>query len=410
MRRITTLPLVLAALSLLLGGCVQESVRSVNSTEVIRSVEAIPENQLLDVGVEVFDPGIPADEGSWEKLRIFPTVRKAEARFIPLILQDTLENTGQWGSVWVVPSDTNAVDVHVSGKILYSDGETLELYVHAVDSTGREWLDKTYEGVASKYAYVEELELDSDPFQNIYNQIANDLVRARETLDAKQLTAIRTVSELRFATEFSPEAFDRHLKVNERTGEYSINSLPAREEPMMVRMSKIREREYMFFDTLDEYYDNFERQMGEPYMDWRAYSYDETIALREVKDSARRRMLLGALAVVGGLYVGSQGGSYTESVIANTAVIGGGTLAWSGFKRYGESKIHVDALRELGTSLEAEVRPVVVDIEGQTVELSGSVEAQYAEWRRLLRDIYQLETGIEVASDSAAPDGGTEVN
>ncbi|MGW8368992.1 MAG: hypothetical protein ACWGPN_09975, partial [Gammaproteobacteria bacterium] len=192
-------------------------------------------------------------------------------------------------------------------------------------------------------------------------------------------------------------------------GKYSINSLPARNEPMMVRLSKIREREYMFFDTLDEYYANFERSMDEPYMDWRAYSYDETIALREVRDSARRRMLLGALAVVGGLYVGSQSGSYTESVIANTAVIGGGTLAWSGFKRYGESKIHVDALRELGTSLEAEVRPVVVDIEGQTVELSGSVEAQYAEWRRLLRDIYVLETGIEVASDGATPSDGTEV-
>jgi hypothetical protein len=309
----------------------------------------------------------------------------------------------------VLPADSNAVDVHVAGEIIESDGEVLKLKVEAVDSSGRKWLDKTYESVASKYAYVEELELDSDPFQNLYNEIANDLVIARSSLNAEDLKNIRTISELRFATEFSPDAFDRHLKLNEKTGKYSINSLPARNEPMMVRLSKIREREYMFFDTLDEYYANFERSMDEPYMDWRAYSYDETIALREVRDSARRRMLLGALAVVGGLYVGSQSGSYTESVIANTAVIGGGTLAWSGFKRYGESKIHVDALRELGTSLEAEVRPVVVDIEGQTVELSGSVEAQYAEWRRLLRDIYVLETGIEVASDGATPSDGTEV-
>jgi hypothetical protein len=409
MRRTTTLPLILTALSVLLGGCVQESVRSVNSTEALTAIETIPEDQLLDVGIEIFDPGIPEDEATWEKLRIFPTVRKAEARFIPLVLQDTLERTGQWGAVWVLPADSNAVDVHVAGEIIESDGEVLKLKVEAVDSSGRKWLDKTYESVASKYAYVEELELDSDPFQNLYNEIANDLVIARSSLNAEDLKNIRTISELRFATEFSPDAFDRHLKLNEKTGKYSINSLPARNEPMMVRLSKIREREYMFFDTLDEYYANFERSMDEPYMDWRAYSYDETIALREVRDSARRRMLLGALAVVGGLYVGSQSGSYTESVIANTAVIGGGTLAWSGFKRYGESKIHVDALRELGTSLEAEVRPVVVDIEGQTVELSGSVEAQYAEWRRLLRDIYVLETGIEVASDGATPSDGTEV-
>ncbi len=409
MKRTTPLPLALVALSILLGGCVQESVRSVNSTEALTAVETIPEDQLLDVGIQIFDPGIPEDEATWEKLRIFPTVRKAEARFIPLVLQDTLERTGQWGAVWVLPADSNAVDVHIAGEIIESDGEVLKLEVKAIDSSGRKWLDKTYESVASKYAYVEELELDSDPFQNLYNQIANDLVVARAALTAEDLKNIRTISELRFATEFSPEAFDRHLKLNEKTGKYSINSLPARNEPMMVRLSKIREREYMFFDTLDEYYANFERSMDDPYMDWRAYSYDETIALREVRDSARRRMLLGALAVVGGLYVGSQSGSYTESVIANTAVIGGGTLAWSGFKRYGESKIHVDALRELGTSLEAEVRPVVVDIEGQTVELSGSVEAQYAEWRRLLRDIYVLETGIEVASDGATPSDGSEV-
>jgi hypothetical protein len=354
------------------------------------------------MGIEIFDAGIPEDESKWEKERIYPTVRKAEARYAPLVLKDTLQQTGQWGAVWVLPADSNAIDVHVTGEILYSDGEVLKLAVTARDATGRLWMSGTYEGAASKYAYVKELNLAGDPFQDIYNRIANDLVAARERLTAEDLRGIRTVAELRFATEFSPEAFDRHLKYDERSERYTVNALPARGDPMMERMYKIREREYMFFDTMDEYYANFQRSMDEPYYDWRAYSYDETIALREVRDSARRRMLLGALAIVGGLYLGNNADSYSDSVIANTAVIGGGMIAWSGFQRFGEAKIHVDALKELGSSLEAEVSPSVVEIEGQTVELTGSVEAQYAEWRRLLREIYELETGLPVAASEAA--------
>ena len=384
------------------SACVQESVRTVNATKAIVATETIPEDELLDMGIEIFDAGIPEDESKWEKERIYPTVRKAEARYAPLVLKDTLQQTGQWGAVWVLPADSNAIDVHVTGEILYSDGEVLKLAVTARDATGRLWMSGTYEGAASKYAYVKELNLAGDPFQDIYNRIANDLVAARERLTAEDLRGIRTVAELRFATEFSPEAFDRHLKYDERSERYTVNALPARGDPMMERMYKIREREYMFFDTMDEYYANFQRSMDEPYYDWRAYSYDETIALREVRDSARRRMLLGALAIVGGLYLGNNADSYSDSVIANTAVIGGGMIAWSGFQRFGEAKIHVDALKELGSSLEAEVSPSVVEIEGQTVELTGSVEAQYAEWRRLLREIYELETGLPVAASEAA--------
>ena len=38
-----------------------------------------------------------------------------------------------------------------------------------------------------------------------------------------------------------------------------------------------------------------------------------------------------------------------------------------------------------------EITPIVLDVEGRTVELQGSVYNQYGEWRRILKDIYQRD-------------------
>jgi hypothetical protein len=47
-----------------------------------------------------------------------------------------------------------------------------------------------------------------------------------------------------------------------------------------------------------------------------------------------------------------------------------------------------------------------VDVDGQTVELTGSAETQYATWRRLLKDIHRSETGLATVpgtSDQPVP-------
>ena len=283
------------------------------------------------------------------------------------------------------------MDVSVSGEVLVSDGETLALHVRVVDSAGRLWLDKEYSGAASKYSYDDELKLALDPFQNIYNQIANDMVGARETLSNRDVENIRTISSLKFATEFSPAAFDTYLTRN-RKGLLEVNRLPASDDPMMGRMYQIRDREYMLFDVLDEHYGNFHHSMDGPYENWRKYSYEETIARREVAESATRRKLLGAAAIIGGLIASQNSNSSAASTVSTAAVLGGIAAFKSGMDRAAETKIHEDALKELASSLEAEVRPMVVEVEGNTVELTGSAEAQYDEWREILHKIYEAET------------------
>jgi hypothetical protein len=50
----------------------------------------IPEEELLDIGILLFDPNIPDEDNEL----IFPEIRKAEARYIPYHLKKTLQDTG----------------------------------------------------------------------------------------------------------------------------------------------------------------------------------------------------------------------------------------------------------------------------------------------------------------------------
>ena len=55
--------------------------------------------------------------------------------------------------------------------------------------------------------------------------------------------------------------------------------------------------------------------------------------------------------------------------------------------------MHMEALEELGLSLESEVAPQVISLEDRTITLTGSVEEQYEQWREILADLYAVEVG-----------------
>ena len=75
-------------------------------------------------------------------------------------------------------------------------------------------------------------------------------------------------------------------------------------------------------------------------------------------------------------------------------VIGGMYAIKTGFDKDSETEIHRDAIEELGQSFSSEAQPLVVEVEGETHELTGSAEAQYAQWRGLLKRVYTMETGL----------------
>ncbi len=126
--------------SLLLGGCSTTKVKSTRVTPLEASQQEVPENLLLDVGINLFDPGL--DDIKDNDISVYPEVRQAEARYFPVILMNTLQASANWGAVRVVPADMAAVDVLINGKILHSDGESMALHIKVKDVTGKQWFEK----------------------------------------------------------------------------------------------------------------------------------------------------------------------------------------------------------------------------------------------------------------------------
>ena len=79
---------------------------------------ATAEFALLDIGLVIFDPGVPADAASHSKEGIFPEIRKAEARYLPYLLRQTLVETQAWGAVRVLPKPDKSSELQLTGKIL----------------------------------------------------------------------------------------------------------------------------------------------------------------------------------------------------------------------------------------------------------------------------------------------------
>ena len=381
-----------------LSACVSQTIKSTSVPKIDTPSSAVPEALLFDVSVVVFDPGLDNFD---EDEQVYPEVRQAEARFMPMVLSEAIQNSGAWGAVRVVPDGTQVTDLIVRGEILHSDGEELQLAITAIDARGEVWLEETYTGKASRYAYQPATRNPYDPFQTVYNTIANDLLEQLEELTQKHRRNVRLVTELRFARDFSPEAFDPYLEKT-RKGEYEIKRLPAENDPMLGRVRDIRERNRLYVDTLQVYYASFDLQMLEPYQEWRRASFEESAALQELRAESTRNLIVGGIAVLAGIAAASSGDSSAARTAGQVAILGGGYLVKSGLDKRNEAQIHVQALEELGMSLEAEISPQIIELEDDTIVLTGNVEEQYAQWRALLGDIYRAEIGsLELPEESA---------
>jgi hypothetical protein len=389
---------------LLLAGCMVQEQRPVARIAAQKATAEIPQDELLDVGVRLFDANVPGSEKQQEEQGIYPEVRKAESRYMPVIIRDTLEGTGEWGQVRVLPRDGTGMDVYVDGTILQSDGREIRLDVTVSDASGRVWYRKEYEGQADTRAYKDVVSKPRDPFENVYNTLANDMLAARGRLAREQRVQLHELSNLRFAADLAPYAFGPYV-TRDRRGMYAVTRLPAPDDPVVQRMQRIRDRDYALVDTLNEYYSSFGESMADPYTNWRKYSYEELEAQSLARRQAITKQVLGAVAVVGGIVAGSNSNSSAAAAASTAAVLGGIYAFKSGLDQNAEIRTHAESLKQLGDSFQSEVQPMVVDVEGRTLQLKGSAEEQYAEWRQLLKQLYENETGLPATTGLTAADG-----
>lgn len=389
-----------------LSGCSVNEVIKAEETELIVA-EAPPEEALLlDIGIIQFAEGISA-ENDPAKSGVYEEIRSAEARYLAYHLKTTLQGSGHWGAVRVIPSRDAFTDVVIGARIVESDGEFITLDVTVGDARGKTWYQKTYETQTGVSSYSVNRDRRLDPYQKVFNDIANDLSAHVAQMPPKTIVQIQQVSELQFFADMSPDAYGEHLGVDD-SGAVQILRLPAENDPSVNRLRQIRERDRLVVDTLNEHYANFYYGIAIPYSSWRKTSREESINYRQVKRSATMQTLIGAVVLAGSLAADtSNGGKQTRAINRSLQMIAiqeGFGMLTRGLTRRSEATMHLESIQELSESFGAEAAPMVVSIEGQSRRLTGTAAAQYESWRQLLKEIYQSETGFVEAVDDSAPE------
>lgn len=395
----------------MVSGCAVNEVITAEVNHLDVAEIAPPEELLLDIGIVEFDGGVPENNDP-VKTGIYEEVRSAEVRYLPYHLKTTLQGTGHWGAVRVIPSRRAFTDVIVSGVIEKSNGEYVELRIKVEDAMGHEWFERVYETQTGISSYDEFRDRSTDPYQNVFNDFSNDLREYVAALPAKQVQQIRQVSELQFFGDMAPLSFGNHL-ANNKDGTISIVRLPAENDPTAARLRQIRERDRLVVDTLNEHYANFYYGIAIPYEGWRKISREEQVNYRQVRRSAAMRTLLGVVVLAGSVAMDTDNSSHSSTRrmkrgIQTVGITKGFEAIMSGLTRRSEAKIHLESIKELSESFGSEAAPMVITVQGETRRLTGTAAAQYESWRRLLKQIYQAETGFSGPLEVGVPTRGEQ--
>ena len=321
----------------------------------------------LNVSISVFDPGIPDDRALHRDLKIFPRIRDIESRFLPFVLRETLVNTGQWGAVRVVSEPDPAAEVSISGSIVHSDGERLELRMQASDASGRLWFDRNFAAGLEEQQPVTGNPETGSPFQPLYDEIAEALRESRQELGEAELLRIAEISLLRYAVELAPSAFGKYLEMDEQ-GMYSLRRLPARNDPMLDRIERIRLTEYVITDTVDAKFRELHEEIASTYALWREYrrkslEYEQQNARRA--EQTRSDETRGSYEAIKNLY-----------------------------DNYKWDRVTSQEQDRLAIAFDNEVGPGVEAMEARIDELESWVDDKYAEWHRLLEELFEAEAVI----------------
>ena len=350
----------------------------------------------LDVVVPVFDPGLPADPDDYEKEGVWPELRRAEANRFAVALKHALQDTQVFGDVRVSPDTEATGDLYVIGAIEKSDGQDVAIAVEAVDIGGKRWMRKRYRHRVKEHFWRNPRNAGLDPYQPVFDAAAADVAKLVGKRSAQELAELRRLAEIRFAKSFSEDAFVEY--VDERGGRATLIALPDPDDPMLARTRAIRVREGLFLDNMQTHYAAFAQRTDASYAAWQEHSLTEVKARNEARGKALVQGVVGAALAVGGAYAAIKGNrDYNpgQEVAGVAATIAGAVLISKSFQSSSEGKVHAEALSELGESLDVEVAPQVVELEGATAELTGDAREQFRQWRSFLRRVHAEEQAPE---------------
>jgi hypothetical protein len=351
----------------------------------------INSNVFLDVAIPVFDPGIPEDFDKLEDDAIWPQLRRAEANRFALKTKEALQETGVFGAVSVAPSPQVTAEVYVLGKIEESNSEDIKISIEVVDISGRLWDKETFKHRVTGGFYRDKRNNGKDSYSPIFDDIADHIVSLLKRRKEAQKEELKHIADIRFAQSFSPEIFSDHL-VTDRNGYVSLLSLPAANDPSYTRIRPLRVQDQLFVDRIQSQYEGFSAKTDESYLTWQQETLPSIVDARKAKRATIAKGVLAAV-LIGAAVAGAtdNDGSGLQDVATVGAAIGGGLLVKSALDSRREARVHLATIDELGESLDIEVDPQVVELEDKTLELTGTAQEQYLQWKSHLKEIYELE-------------------
>lgn len=391
--------------------CSVNEVITADETELVVASAPVDDVMLLDIGIVEFNDGVPENNNP-EKSGVYEEIRDAESRYLPYHLKTTLQGTGHWGAVRVVPSRAAFTDIVISGEVEKSNGEYVTLNVIVDDASGRHWFEKEYSTQTGTSSYSSTRDRRKDPYQKVFNDIANDIYAYASQLPPEDVGRIREISEMQFFADMSPVPYADYLATDE-DGITTLTRLPADGDPAVARLRQIRERDRLVVDTLNEHYANFYYGIAIPYHAWRKTSREEAVNYRQVRRSGTIRALMGVAVLAGSLAMDTSNSSSssvrrTKRSLQAIGISQGIDNIFAGFARRSEAGLHAEAIKELSESFGSEAAPMLVTVEGETRRLTGTAAAQYESWRRLLKQIYEAETGFSEEIEFGAPERAPE--
>lgn len=309
----------------------------------------------LDIGITI-SSDIPLQSGT----AMEGAFRETEAQLLGAKQRRVFENAGQWGVVRLYPQPSLIPQLMLDMVVLQSDGRQLRVHAMLTGVHGDTLLSDTYLDYASSEGV---LSADNeDPFTDLFHRIHND-VATKVALMPESEDYLRQLSFLRYAQQLAPQAFEAYLS---REGEsWQLLRAPAEQDPMYQRISKLREYELLFVDTIDEQLTSALREIDTAYRLWLRAS-------KEQLDWLEKRRARGVNAE----------GLADDSAFARHQAV---------YAAYRSLKIHEQELFELVLDLESESRSTALEIEETVVTLEGTLEQQYREWREALAKIMMLE-------------------
>ena len=357
-----TARLLLIATCCYLAGCAPAAVSPEDATadvlpvwDVVEPLQIAraPGQPALDIAVELFDPGVSRDDNA-------PTaaVRRLESQLLAGDLRDTLVRSNQWGVIRLVPEASPLVPVSIRSRILHSDGRDLMLHVRAEDALGSLWFDQAFafrQGLQGQTGFV-----------GIFNAVSNRLLAVWSAMSPDAQSNLLEAAAVAYAESLAPEAFSGMIERSEN--DWQLIRLPAADDPMLGRVERIRNQEYLFCDTIDEQYVDLVSRVGPTYALWREATLEQAEWLERYEQSAANREE-------------NEGDGEFSRMQAEYAA-------------YRSFRMQEQALFELAEAFDSESEPTVMQTQDRVVRLEGTLASQYATWRGLLRDIYLIESGV----------------